>query len=509
MEVILRNRYKSNIWYGAIKHIISRLILIMFRKEDTGHVKHLSDLISRATDETLTSDNWLYNLDVCDAVSSDPENAPRQAIRLMEQRLTSKDANIVLRSLTLLVGLAENCGSRMLQEIASSSFLENALVKRMGEKKLHKTVKKKIVEVLQQLKESFKNDPSLGPINIAYQEVTVEYPQYLPRNSEAPLKPAKDFNDAQEESNEDEALRRAISLSLQEYEREQNLKKVDTSKLEDPDASQRSSSNKHENSQEAKTENSRLASRTVSTISKVRALYDLISYEPDELSLRRGDIITVLGSVYRDWWRGSLPDGRTGIFPLNYVVPVVTKTPEDLAKEAEEEGRIFYNERKKIDKLLALLSSNIETIDEDEVNRLYGEVVPYRLFLAQLVDKYGTRKDELYTSTSQLNKELRLYDNLMNVSMGQRMSQHPFIPQTTSEPPTSIIEPQHKWFTNRDEITSQPTSNGFGNASFGKKPFPVISFTSNDQTNEARFLEPSSERSSFSNVNKFPDVSRL
>ena len=479
----------------------------MFRKENTGHAKQLSDLISRATDETLTSDNWLYNLDVCDAVSNDPENMPRQAIRLMEQRLTSKDANTVLRSLTLLIGLAENCGSRMLQEIASNSFLENALVKRMGEKKLHMTVKKKIVEVLQQLKESFKNDPSLGPINVAYQKVTAQYPQYLPRNSEAPLKPAKDINDTQEEGNDDEALRRAITLSLQEYEREQNLKKVQISELENSGASQRSNSNENENSQEGKTEDLKLDSHTLSTISKVRALYDLISYEPDELSFHRGDIITVLGSVYRDWWRGSLPDGRSGIFPLNYVVPVVTKTPEDLAKEAEEEGRIFYSERKKIDKLLALLSSNIETIDEDEVNRLYGEVVPYRLFLAQLVDKYGTRKDELYTSMSQLNKELRLYDNLMNASMNRRMSQHPFIPLTTSEPP-SVVESQPKWFTNRDEITSQPTSNGFGNASFGRRPLPMVSFPSNDQVSEACILEPSSERS-FSNVNKFPDVSRL
>ena len=51
---------------------------------------------------------------------------------------------------------------------------------------------------------------------------------------------------------------------------------------------------------------------TVATVSKVRALYDLVSYEPDELSFRKGDVITVIESVYRDWWRGSLPSGKLG-----------------------------------------------------------------------------------------------------------------------------------------------------------------------------------------------------
>ena len=52
---------------------------------------------------------------------------------------------------------------------------------------------------------------------------------------------------------------------------------------------------------------------------KVKALYDFVPTESGELGFCRGDIITVLDSVYKDWWRGEL-HGKTGIFPVNYVV---------------------------------------------------------------------------------------------------------------------------------------------------------------------------------------------
>jgi signal transducing adaptor molecule len=54
-------------------------------------------------------------------------------------------------------------------------------------------------------------------------------------------------------------------------------------------------------------------------VSKVKALYDFVPSESGELGFSRGDVITVLDSVYKDWWRGEL-HGKTGIFPVNYVV---------------------------------------------------------------------------------------------------------------------------------------------------------------------------------------------
>jgi len=140
-------------------------------------------------------------------------------------------------------------------------------------------------------------------------------------------------------------------------------------------------------------------------------LYDLISYEPDELSFRKGDVITVIESVYRDWWRGSLTNGKVGIFPLNYVTQIVNKSPAEIAKELELENRLINGEKKKIEKLLAILSSqNIDNINEDEVTLLYNEIIPLRIQLGAAIDKYSVRKEELLGLNQQLNNEVKLYN---------------------------------------------------------------------------------------------------
>jgi len=57
----------------------------------------------------------------------------------------------------------------------------------------------------------------------------------------------------------------------------------------------------------------------VNIVTRVRALYTFEPTEPGELAFEKGDIIKVVDRGYKDWWRGQLK-GRTGIFPVNYVV---------------------------------------------------------------------------------------------------------------------------------------------------------------------------------------------
>ena len=54
-------------------------------------------------------------------------------------------------------------------------------------------------------------------------------------------------------------------------------------------------------------------------VSRVRALHSFEATEQGELTFEKGDIIKVVDRNYKDWWRGQLK-GRTGIFPVNYVV---------------------------------------------------------------------------------------------------------------------------------------------------------------------------------------------
>lgn len=58
---------------------------------------------------------------------------------------------------------------------------------------------------------------------------------------------------------------------------------------------------------------------TSTIITRVRALHRFQPTEPGELAFEKNDIIKVVDRGYKDWWRGQLK-GRTGIFPVNYVV---------------------------------------------------------------------------------------------------------------------------------------------------------------------------------------------
>ncbi|XP_012577557.1 PREDICTED: SH3 domain-containing protein 21, partial [Condylura cristata] len=62
--------------------------------------------------------------------------------------------------------------------------------------------------------------------------------------------------------------------------------------------------------------------RTVSHPETYRVLFDYQPEAPDELALRRGDVVKVLRKTTEDkgWWEGE-SQGRRGVFPDNFVLP--------------------------------------------------------------------------------------------------------------------------------------------------------------------------------------------
>lgn len=132
---------------------------------------------------------------------------------------------------------------------------------------------------------------------------------------------------------------------------------------------------------------------TAATVSRVRALFDFQPSEPGELQFRKGDIIAVLESVYKDWWKGSLR-GQTGIFPLNYVEKLSDPTQEELQREAHMEAEVFA-EIKNVEKLLTLLStssSELNVRDNEEITTLYHSTLAIRPKLIELIGKYSQKK---------------------------------------------------------------------------------------------------------------------
>ena len=53
----------------------------------------------------------------------------------------------------------------------------------------------------------------------------------------------------------------------------------------------------------------------------MRALYNYVGQEEDELTIQAGDIIGLINGDNADWWEGEL-NGKVGVFPANYVEKV-------------------------------------------------------------------------------------------------------------------------------------------------------------------------------------------
>lgn len=205
-------------------------------------------------------------------------------------------------------------------------------------------------------------------------------------NLQAPSKPTKrQITDVDRQKEEDE-LQMALALSVKEK----------------PTAPSTQPNNGPQNTAAAATSEPQApvsqpipSGTTAATVSRVRALYDFQPSEPGELQFRKGDVIAVLESVYKDWWKGSLR-GQTGIFPLNYVEKLADPTHEELQKEALMEAEVF-GEIKNVEKLLALLStsnSDLNVQENEEITKLYHSTLAIRPKLIELIGKYSKKKGQ-------------------------------------------------------------------------------------------------------------------
>lgn len=53
----------------------------------------------------------------------------------------------------------------------------------------------------------------------------------------------------------------------------------------------------------------------------VQALYDYTEKSPRELSMKKGDVLTLLNNANKDWWKVELND-RQGFVPASYIKKV-------------------------------------------------------------------------------------------------------------------------------------------------------------------------------------------
>ncbi|CAG8976453.1 hypothetical protein HYALB_00008042 [Hymenoscyphus albidus] len=385
----------------------------MFRAQQNA----FDDVVAKATDENLTSENWEYIMDVCDKVTTEDSGA-KDAVATMIKRLAHRNANVQLYTLEvryqisaqaadcaltdLANALSQNCGPKMHRELASRAFTD-ALLRLASDRNTHQQVKAKILERMSEWAEMFK-DPDLGIMRDQYQRLKSQNPNLHPPS--APLKSRLTDVDRQKE---EEELQMALKLSIQDKTTQAQAK-----------SSQPSNVIPGPSAQPAAQTSAVPSGTTAATVSRVRALFDFEASDPDELTFRKGDIIAVLESVYKDWWKGFLR-GQTGIFPLNYVEKLADPTPEELQREAQMEAEVFA-EIKNVEKLLTLLStstSELNVRDNEEITKLYHSTLAIRPKLIELIGKYSQRKDDFIQLNERFIKSCRDYDNLLDASMKQ------------------------------------------------------------------------------------------
>ncbi|KAL2266047.1 hypothetical protein VTJ83DRAFT_5399 [Remersonia thermophila] len=379
----------------------------MFRSAPPGPY---DEAINKATDENLTTEDWGAIMEICDRVSSDP-NGPKDSVASLIKRLAHRNANVQLYTLEVANALSQNCGKNVHRELSSRAFTD-ALLKLANDRNTHSQVKSKIAERMKEWSDMFKSDPDLGIMYDAYFRLKQANPTLEP-----PSAPQKNQLTDLDRQKEEEELQLALALSLQEEERKKKAAQPVAGPSGSSSGAAAAASTSSAPAQQPASQPVP-SGTTAATVSRVRALYDFVPSEPGELEFKKGDVIAVLESVYKDWWRGSLR-GKTGIFPLNYVEKLSDPTPEELQREAQMEAEVFA-EIKNVEKLLTLLSaSNTGPREEDneEISKLYHQTLAIRPKLIKLIEKYSQKKDDFTQLNEKFIKARRDYEALLESSM--------------------------------------------------------------------------------------------
>ncbi|PHH75648.1 hypothetical protein CDD80_2201 [Ophiocordyceps camponoti-rufipedis] len=382
----------------------------MFRAAATGP---FDEVVAKATDENLTSEDWGAIMEVCDKVSGD-QNGPKEAVQSMMKRLAHRNANVQLYTLELAHALCQNCGLPIHREISSRAFTDS-LLRLANDRNTHGQVKAKILEKMKDWSDMFGNDSELGVMYDAYHRLKQSNPTL-----QAPSAPQKQGLTESDRQKEEDELQMALRLSLQDEERKKAAPAAAAGAVSGSHAA--SAGQQHGSGATPSVP----AGTTAATVSRVRALYDFVPSEAGELEFKKGDVIAVLESVYKDWWRGSLK-GKTGIFPLNYVEKLTDPTPEELQREAQMEAEVFA-EIKNVEKLLTLLSTSNTAPreeDNDEISKLYHQTLAIRPKLIKLIEKYSQKKDDFTQLNEKFIKARRDYEALLESSMSQPL-QHKY-----------------------------------------------------------------------------------
>ncbi|KAJ2229057.1 ESCRT-0 subunit protein hse1 [Coemansia sp. RSA 485] len=414
-------------------------------------------MFKRTTSEMQPSENWELIIEVCDRVGTDNEKA-RQCFEVVNERMLHRNANVVLYTMTLVDSLLENCGQNVKQEVASRAFT-TTMTRVLNDKSVHEKVKNRILGSIQKWAFDFRQDPTLSLIEETYSKLqnqrfifpSPQIPDKIPKQSEL------------DKQKEEDDLQLALALSLSstndhnnranyqspaairsEITRKQTVAAAAASGGAAPASTAGGVARRTTRATGAAASGPSASASSLDASAlggakrrvQVRALYDFTPTEPGELGFFKGDIIDVLDQKYRDWWKGELR-GKSGIFPANFV-QTIEDVRAEVSKDIDAEVEVF-SEAHNIEALLRMLGSvdpmKDNVSDNEEVQKLYSSTLALRPKIIKLIEKYNKKKEELVLLDSQFSKSMRLYDELMQRSVGQQAPAGGYQQQQQQPPP--------------------------------------------------------------------------
>ncbi|GHJ83801.1 hypothetical protein NliqN6_0203 [Naganishia liquefaciens] len=368
------------------------------------------DIVGKATHEDLLSEDWDANLQICDRVSEEGEQGAKDAVASLGKRLIHRNPNVQIFALELANSLAQNCGRPAHAELSSRAWT-SALDRLISDRTTVAQVKTRALKFVQQWTKQFGSDPSLGVMQELYDSLKAR--KMFDAVDDAPKVGGGGGVAADEERRErlrreeEEELARVLELSMRDKggrggaaTNRAGEGSAGPSGSSAPQPEQRNTTSTGPSAQPyvARDPTPPPVLPSKATAARVRAIYPFTTTERGELSFDKGDVIKVIDRMYDEWYTGAV-GGRIGIFPVSYVEPLPDPTPAELAKEAQDEARVFaaqgliVNLQRMLDRLDPSRGDRIE--DSPEVEELYRRVVEVQPEIVGLMKKYADQKAEL------------------------------------------------------------------------------------------------------------------
>ncbi|KAJ3965868.1 hypothetical protein EV361DRAFT_616738 [Lentinula raphanica] len=437
-----------------------------------GGTNPYDEIVAKTTDENLTTENWELILNLCDKVQDEGSDGARLVLSSLLKRLSHRNPNVQLYTLSLADALSKNCGLIINREIASRAFT-SGLEKLVTDRNAHDKVKKRVLGLIKEWTEEWEGQDELGIMEECYLDLKKKN-----FNFDAITEPPPPAVDDEIRRREEEELQRVLEMSMQDrggYSSsswtQSNAASSSGSQSNHsgtaiapqngyvpaanptaatsyaPSSAPTASSTSSEPARSTARITSSLGSMTIgSTTSldstssltrrsnRVRALHPFTPTEPGELAFNAGDIITVVDRNYKDWWRGQLR-GRTGIFPVNYVEILPPPDEAELAREAQQEAAVFA-EATNVERLLEMLrdldrqqqeytnaNSRAQATppsrlaDNDELQELYRSCMALRPKIVKLIEKYSQKRADLVSMNETFVRARGIFERLMEESL--------------------------------------------------------------------------------------------